>query len=117
MDYAGLAKIANKILLDHGATATLKRTTTATYNSSTSTASVAEANETVRVAVFPYPDKMIDGTMILVGDKQVIMSALTTTAPKPTDVLAWAGFDYTIISVKDLAPAGISVIHELQIRK
>jgi predicted peptidase len=109
---------ALRMLRKYGQFMTLTQRTTGAYNPATATASVTESGQTVTGAVFDYPTKQIDGTLILRGDKQVIVAAsgLTVTpAPgmKLTDV---NGDVFEVIAAEALAPAGEAVIHTLQVR-
>jgi hypothetical protein len=62
-----------------------------------------------------YPRSMIDGTVIQVGDRRVMMSAL---GPRPStgDRLRVQGQDFRVLMVKDLAPSGVALYYELQAR-
>lgn len=62
-----------------------------------------------------YPRSMIDGTVIQMGDRRVMMSAL---GPRPStgDRLRVAGQEFRVLMVKDLAPSGVALYYELQAR-
>ncbi len=59
----------------------------------------------------------LKASTILQGDQQAYLSAVGLTMPKAGDVLVWQGSDYQVIAAKELAPAGVNVLAELQVRK
>lgn len=118
MDYSKFARIANTMLTQFGVAATLTRKSSGTYDPATSLSAVASAADTVKVAIFPYPSKLIDGTTIHVGDMQAFMGTDgVTAAPQAMDNLTIAGVIYKIVNVQNYKPAGDSVLYELQVRK
>ena len=62
-----------------------------------------------------YPRSMIDGTVIQMGDRRVMMSAL---GPRPNtgDRLQVQGQVFRVLMVKDLAPSGVALYYEAQAR-
>lgn len=114
--YAELAQVAQDLLAEYGQETTLTKVTAGVYNPATGTAAETRTPRTVTAAAFDYETKYIDGTLILSGDKQVFMSVVGNEEPKPGDLLAWMGRDWRVITFKNLAPAGISVLYELQVR-
>lgn len=115
--YEEMAASTAEILAEFGAAATLKRTATGAYDPATQTAAVTTTSQAVTAAVFDYNQHYIDGSLIKTGDKQVYLSAVGVAVPLAGDVLTWQAGDYAVISVKPLAPAGISVLYEIQVRK
>lgn len=114
-DYTATAATALRLLQRFGAAATLKRTSAAAYDPATGTSAETVTSLSTTAAVFDYPQKYVDGTLILVGDKQAYLAA--THEPKQGDALTWwGGVDYTVVSVKAVAPAGVAVLYEVQIR-
>lgn len=118
IDPSLFATIANQLITDFGGPAILTRKPSGTYDPSTSQATSVPTIQNVNAVTFPYPEKLIDGTMILVGDLQVFVSPNGVTSdPKPADKFSQFGHDYTVINVKDYKMAGIPVLYELQVRK
>lgn len=113
-NYVGTAATATRLLQRFGAAATLKRQTAGAYNpaAGTSTPSVAELATTA--AVFAYPQKYVDGTLIREGDQQAFCAP--GVEPKQGDVMAWQGTDYQVVMVKPVSPAGVVVLFEAQLR-
>lgn len=113
--YDGVQEVATELLTEFGSIGQLKVVATGGYNPATGSASTSTAATDVTACVFDYASHMIDGTRIVTGDKQAYLTAAVT--PKPGDVLAWQGVDYRVVTSKPLAPAGVLVLNELQIRK
>ncbi|QQP96545.1 hypothetical protein [Lysobacter enzymogenes] len=113
-NYVTTAATAARLLKRFGAPATIKRTTVGAYDPETGTAPVTVTSLPTTAAVFAFDQKYIDGTLILQGDQRAYMAP--AQQPKQGDALAWQGGDYTIVAVKPLAPAGLVVLHEAQIR-
>ncbi|MBS0227672.1 MAG: hypothetical protein JSS23_03135 [Proteobacteria bacterium] len=115
--YGDLAADADSLLKEFGAAGTITRKEqSGEYDPATGNYTEAIASQDVTALVIDYPQRLIDNTTVLQGDKQVYVSAVGLITPKPTDRLAWQGRDYTVVNVKDLAPAGLSVLVELQVR-
>ena len=118
-DYDKTAASALRMLAHAGAACTITRKGegSGSYNPDTGTFGTAPALTQDGVAVvFPYPEELIDGTTILRGDHQAYVAPQLAWAPRATDVLAWQGVNYTVVSVKAWAPAGVPVLYELQVR-
>jgi hypothetical protein len=109
---------ALRLLRKYGQSMTLTARTNGAYDTATGAQTVTETAHTVTGAMFDYPAKMIEGTLIRQGDKQAIVAAsglAVTPAPgmKLTDA---AGAVYTVVTAEALNPAGTAVIHTLQVR-
>lgn len=115
--YPELAAVAQEVLAEFGAPLPLKTVTPGAYNPATGTASSTTATTTITAAVFDHDTKFIDGTLILAGDKQAYASAAGLAEPKPGAFVTVHDVEMKVIAVKTLAPAGISVLYELQLRK
>ncbi len=115
-DYDEIAAEALELLTDFGSTATLTRGVAGTYNPAVGLTPGTPTTETVTCAIFDYPLRVIDGTRILTGDKQALMSAVGVLPPKPGDTLTWQSTVYTVVTSKPLAPAGTDVLHDVQVR-
>jgi hypothetical protein len=116
-DYAEIAQVAHEILAEFGSGAVLTKTSPGDYDPDAGAAQLAPINHDCTAVVLPYDDRHIDGTLILRGDKQAMLSAVSLTAkPAPGDMLAWAGTRFRVIAAEDLAPAGVSVLFTLQVR-
>ena len=113
-NYPATAATATRLLERFGAAATLKRTATGAYDPSLGYAPVTVTQHATTAAVFAYPQGYIDGTNILQGDQQAFM--VPAVEPVQGDALVWMGKDWAIVAVKPVAPAGLAVIYEAQLR-
>jgi len=118
IDTSLFATIANQLITDFGGPAILTRKPPGTYDPNTSQAAVVPTTQNIIAVTFPYPERLIDGTMIVVGDLQAFVSPNgVTDDPKPADKFTYFGKDYIVINVKDYKVAGVPVLYELQVRK
>ena len=62
-----------------------------------------------------YPRAMIDGTLIRAEDRRVMLTA-TSVVPTVADRLTIGGKAYAIVSIKEVAPAGVPLYYEAQAR-
>lgn len=113
-NYANTAATALRLLTRFGASATIKRYAGTAYDPATGTTTPTYTDVATTAAVFDYDQKYIDGTLILVGDKRAYLAP--AHVPKQGDKLAWQSVDYTVVAVKAVAPAGVVVLYEAQIR-
>ena len=113
-DYANTAATALRLLTRFGASATLKVYSGTAYDPATGTVTATYTDNAATACVFDYPQKYVDGTLILAGDKQAYMAS--APVPKQGDKLAWQAVDYTVVAVKAIAPSGVAVVYEAQIR-
>lgn len=103
------------MLSSYGLSTTLTRIT-GSYDPATGTNAQSESVTPITVALFDYDRKFIDGTHVRQGDKQAFAAPVTGADPQPGDKVAWGGAALSVIAVKPLAPAGETVLYELQLR-
>lgn len=113
-DYPKTAATATRLLQRFGAACTLKRQGPEVYDPAAGATVPSYTSVPTTATVFAYPQKYIDGTLILQGDQQAFMA--TGAEPKQGDLVTWAGRDLTVISVKPVSPAGVPVLFEAQLR-
>ena len=113
-DYAKTAATALRLLTRFGAAATIKQYTGSAYDPATGTTTPTYTDVATTAAVFDYDQKYIDGTLILVGDKRAYLAP--AHAAKQGDNLTWQSVVYTVVAVKAIAPAGVVVLYEAQLR-
>ena len=113
-DYANTAATALRLLTRFGTAATVKVYGGTAYDPATGTTTPTYADVATTAAVFDYDQKYIDGTLILAGDKRAYLAP--AHAAKQGDKLAWQSVDYTVVAVKAIAPAGVVVLYEAQLR-
>ena len=117
--YSEAAATAAQLLTEFGQPLSLSYVASSTYDPATSTATPQPSQKyTAYGVMFDYDTKFVDQTMILQGDKHVYLSTKgLSVVPKAGMILTdGAGETYTIISVKPLAPALVTVLYEMQVR-
>lgn len=113
-DYTATAATATRLLTRFGAAAVLKRQNSDEYDADSASVLVTETELAVIAAVFDYPARYVDGTLIKSGDKQALLGP--AYAPAQGDRMEWNDSDWVVVNVKAIAPSGTVVMHECQIR-
>jgi len=103
------------LLTEWGSDLTLTRQITQVYTPSTGVLSAGTAQSfTIRGVFINYLDKDIDGTVIRMGDRRLLVQALDTTAtPQIGDKVS--GLE--IVDVRTVAPNGVAAAWSCQVRK
>lgn len=114
---AKLSAVAKRLLAKHGQSMTLSHDAPGAYDPATGTVTNTTTTATDSGVIFPYADglSLIEGSLIQRGDQQVFISI--ATAQLPADRITVGTTVYNVINVKEIAPAGTSVLFELQCRK
>lgn len=114
---------AGPMFRKYGMSVTLRRTTQGAYNPSTGGMGAGTAVDyTCLVVVTEYNDFVVDGTLVKRGDKRLLVAAKgLDITPSVGDVFLlndgqWKVPDSTG-AVKTLAPAGVAIMYEVQIRQ
>lgn len=116
--YLEMAQVADEILREFGAAGTLTyKTRSGEYDPDLGDFPEVEVAQPCVAAVFPVDQKLVDGTAVLSTDEQAYLSAVGLSMPEPTHILTLGGMARTVVSVKNLAPAGASVLVELIVRR
>lgn len=113
-DYTATAATALRLLTRFGAACVLKRQVSGDYDADQAAVLVIESELDTVAAVFEYPAKYVDGTLIKQGDRQALMCA--DPVPAQGDRFEWQDSDWTVVAVKAIAPSGVTVMHECQVR-
>ena len=121
-DYSEVADVSDEILEEFGQVVTLTHVEPGEYvpgegitNTTTTQAGTG--------AVVDWDARQIDGTLILIGDKRLLLSPLNTvglvlTAPVLGDTVTDAvGVVYTLVApLKTVSPAGTAVLYDCNLR-
>ena len=113
-DYTSTAATSQRLLTRFGADCTVNHPSGTAYNPATGTMTPTVTSTPSVAAVFAFPQKYIDGTLILQGDQKALCAP--SVAVTQGDTLTWQGRDYTVVNVKPVSPAGVVVLYEAQIR-
>lgn len=122
--YADMAATAADLIAEFGQPVTLTRSVPGTYNTATATNGAPQVTTQSCLAVEDaYKAREIDGTLIRVGDKKLILSPQTSagasvTAPQTGDTVTFADTSvWTVKAVEPLSPGGTALIYTLQLRQ
>ncbi len=115
-DYSETAATAAELLAEFGAQVTLTRITPGVYDPATGTVVNSGATHVASGVKLDYEQRAIDGTNILQGDQRVYLDPLIAAAPQAGDTLTIGAEVFTVVKSSPLAPAGVVVLHDVQIR-
>lgn len=127
-DYIATREDARQILLDFGGATpglVFTRTATGAYDPAIGEPATTATTTAAIGVTFAYSNgaTTAPGSLIQAGDLQAFVAALDlggspiTTPAKPDTCLAPDGHTYTVENVKALAPTGIAVLYEIQLRR
>lgn len=116
--YSRATATAVRLLQKFGAAGSLTRADAGSgaYDPNTGTTSTTARAFGCTAAVLDYDAKAIDGTLIRAGDARVLVAPSKEFTPQEGDMFTVAGRSLTAIRVSTLAPAGFTVLHEVQAR-
>jgi len=122
--YSRMQKTSNRLLLGKGQSITISHTTEGTYDPATGGITGATTStQTGTGAVMDWDARQVDGTLIKIGDKKLLLSPLNTsgaalTAPVLGDTVTdAAGTVYTLVApLNTLSPAGTAVLYTCNMR-
>jgi hypothetical protein len=122
-DYAEMAESANESLAEFGQAVTLTHTVAGTYDPATGGVTNTTSVQYGTGAMTEWDSRQIDGSLIKIGDRHLLLSPLNTagaalTAPVLGDTITdAAGVIYTLTApLKILAPAGVAVLYDVNLR-
>lgn len=113
-NYPNTAATAKRLLKRFGADCVIQHPSGTAYDPGTGSMQPTYASADSTAAVFAMPQKFVDGTLIKQGDQQAFCAPDVEILQG--DTFTWQTVDYAVISVKPVAPAGIPVLYEAQIR-
>jgi hypothetical protein len=117
-DYDKTAATASRLLARFGAPVTVTRETAGGYDSETGTTTDPTSQVWTPIGVkLDYSQKEIDGTLIKAGDQRVYMSAEPGLDPKTGDAVTLGAEVWRVVDSRTLAPAGIAVLLDVQVRR
>lgn len=120
--YKRLKTTADRLLKKKGQAIKVYHTTPGVYDPETGTIANYTTMQECTGAIFDYGTKQIDGTLIKVGDKQLLLSAFqpdgsVLPAPVLGDTVAVGGVTYTLVEpLKEVNPAGTVVLFDVNLR-
>ena len=105
----------SRLLEDFGSDLTLTRQAAGAYNPATGTmAATTPVNHTIRGVFINYTDANVDGTVVRMGDRRLLVSAKgAAVAPQINDLVS----GLQVIDVRTIAPNGVAIAWACQMRK
>jgi hypothetical protein len=126
-DYIESQADANELIAEFGQTGAIPRTVTTPPPNDWTPGTETTTYHAVTLAVLPIDEKRIDGTLILTGDRQVLIALDgLAIAPAVGDVImfngsfsegVYTGEEWTIAKLDTLAPAGLTVMYDAVARR
>lgn len=101
-----------------GSSMTLTRTTPGAYDNATgATGSASSTNYTIQAVMTNYRDALIDGTLILAGDRKALIAASgLAITPAVGDRIVNGSETSEIVKSSEIAPNGTPVAYIAQVR-
>ena len=120
-DYSKTAARADQSLRRKGGIVVLRQVVTGGYDPGLGTAPITSTDYEGTGVKINYEAENIDGTLIQVGDQQLLLSPLqrngaSMPAPTPADMVRFGGASYTVKAVETTAPVDVAVLYTLQLR-
>ena len=115
--YARFAATADRLLRAKGQPMTLIKREPGAYDPTTASGTVSEVLHACTGVELDYPAGAIDGTLVIRGDRRVLLSPVGLAAsPQTEDSMTIGASHRKIMSARKVAPAGDVVLWELQVR-
>jgi hypothetical protein len=117
--YEKLSETADRLVAKFGQDIEIMRASTSEPNPVTGVGEDRTGGPYDAIAVLlPYPDRVIDGTRIQAGDRNLIMSVGDADyAPILSDRPIVNEQEWTIVKIDTISPAGTDVLYKLQVRQ
>lgn len=113
--YAGLSKTAQKLIAEKGRTVTLRRAGDIVYDPATDTMTSSQTDTSVKGVFTSFKQSEIDGTLILRGDKKLLLAA--GIEPQGNDVIVDGTTQYRVVEIMAVHPGDTVILYTLQVRK
>ncbi|MCF0055517.1 hypothetical protein [Dyadobacter sp. CY356] len=117
--YSEMADMAKEAIAENGRPVILRRNTEGSYNPATDTfTGTGNVDENPSALFTEYKQAEIDGTVIIRGDKKVLLAdAALTAPPEYNDIIVDGSDEYKVINIFTVKPGDTSIIYKLQVRK
>lgn len=116
--YDNMTATALRQINDKGRTVTLRKPSAGTYVPGTDTYTAASADYSAKAVITSVNSGEIDGTIILAGDKRVLLAASAlAVVPAINDIVLDGTEQLRVINVEAVKPGDTAILYKLQVRK
>jgi hypothetical protein len=117
--YSDMAEMAREQIEEYGRTVILRRNNEGAYNADTDTMDGGTVSDvSVKVLFTEYRQNEIDNTIILRGDKKILIAdAALGFAPQHNDIIVDGTDHYKVINLSTVQPGDTPLLYKLQVRK
>lgn len=112
-----IADCSYTLIDDIGKDVILRKVTEGAYNVATGSVTNTTSDETVKAMILNYRDSQFDGSLILQGDRKIVIAAKDATIPQADDLIIEGSNTYRLISVRTVEENDVDVIFTCQGRK
>ena len=115
--YGKFKQLAMRLITKYGTTGTLNRATASTTGNEWEAPEITTQKYKCDAVIFGYTSFEINGVNILKDDRKILVPARSLDiVPCETDTVTIGEVEFSIVSVKTLAPSGDAITYELQVR-
>jgi hypothetical protein len=117
--YSEMADLAKEQIEENGRPVIFRHNNEGVYNSSTDTFTGAgTVDENVTALFTDFKQTEIDGTVIIRGDKKVLIASSSLASPPASnDIIIDGAYHYKVIPMDTIRPGDTPIIYKLQVRK
>lgn len=127
-DYIESQQDADELIQEFGQTGAIRRTVITPPPNDWTPGEEVTTYHAIKVAILPMDERRIDGTMILTGDRQALISPVgLSITPAVGDILMFGGSfsgavysggeAWSVSKMDTLAPAGVIVLFDAVVRR
>ena len=114
-DYDGVAADVAALIQEFGQTITIT-SVAESYDVTTGASTLTETTQSAYGVALDYRTADIDGTLIQRGDKRLLVKG-DITIPQEGEKITVNSVVWVIKAIKQISPAGTTVLHEFTLRK
>jgi hypothetical protein len=116
MNWDDLVVTSDEIVKEFGQSITIKTVNQGTYDPETSEIINTVTDFITYGVIFDYGEKDVNGTTIVRGDKQLLITPVGLLTIDLNSTVVVQGTEYVITKIKQTNPAGTNLLWELSLR-
>jgi len=123
MDYSAIATRVKGLLTTYGTTMVLSRYSPGTFNPITGRYASSSTLTCNVIGIIKSPfrhnmgDRFLDGSLILEGDRELIIATSSTYTPGLGDTITAASVDYSVVGLHTIEPSGMDIVYRCLVRR